>query len=412
MPAPTCSRLKSFRPAVRLFAAAVMAAAVAGPAPVAAQAGGVSVPVRVENPLDLARPDEVVALAWAELENHLPGLAADGVRVRDAASLAEVTSQVYDADVDGVPDELLFLAALWPNEVRTYLVEAAAPETPAVARAHVAYIAERDDVAWESDRIAFRIYGQGLWQAEGYDPLVSSGIDIWPKRVRALVIDRWYALGHDAYHQDRGEGADFFSVGPTLGGGGTAVWAGGTLHRAANFKTHRIVADGPLRAAFEVTYEPWDAGGRQVSQVKRVTIDAGRHLFREESVFHSPDPAPLDYAVGFVKRQEGVVGSTRRAGAFTWLATWGPVERKAGGHGMLGTGALVAGATVVDVRETDDHYLLIARTRPGEPVTHYIGAGWTASGAFDGVEAWWAHLDDTARRLAAPVVVTLAPTRP
>ncbi|QXD14468.1 DUF4861 domain-containing protein [Rhodocaloribacter litoris] len=384
-----------------LLALALACSAVAQPA---------AVTVRVENPLAEARPDEVVAVSWAALRERLPGLAAGQVRVREAATGREMTVQVVDEDGDGAPDALLWLVHLWPEEVRHYAVEAAAPEQTPVARAYARHDEERDDVAWESDRIAFRAYGQGLWQASAYEPLVSNGIDVWPKRVRDLVLERWYALGHDAYHVDRGEGADFFSVGPSLGGGGTAVWHAGRMYPARNFAAYRILARGPIRAIVELVYEPWDAGGMTVSEVKRITIDAGQHLFRAESVYAAEGADSLSFVVGFVKRPEGVVGAMRREGDWAWLSTWGPVERKNGGHGHLGTAVLMPAARLAGVHETEDHYLAQARARSGEPAVHYVGAGWTASGDFDRVEDWWAYLDAFGRRLAAPLRITLLPS--
>lgn len=364
--------------------------------------------VRVENPLPLAREDEVVALDWAELRTHLPALGEANVRVRDAASEQEVITQLFDEDADGQPDELLFLVSLWPNETRSYAVEAAPSALEPEARVYVRHDEERDDVAWESDRIAFRAYGQGLWQASAYEPLVSSGIDVWPKRVRDLILERWYAEGHDAYHLDTGEGADFFSVGPTLGAGGTAIWRDGQLYRAENFASYRIIANGPIRAVFELIYEPWMAGDIEVEQVKRITIDAGQNLFREESTFSKSTPEALPYVVGFVERS-GSVGSMSRAQPWAWLSLWGPVERTNGGHGALGIAVLLPEDRLEAVREAAGHYLAVTAATPGEPVTHYIGAGWTASGDFDTVEDWWTYLDTFAQRLNAPLQVILSP---
>ncbi|HYH83390.1 MAG TPA: DUF4861 family protein, partial [Longimicrobium sp.] len=268
----------------------------------------------------------------------------------------------------------------------------------------------RDDVAWESDRIAFRIYGQGLWKASEYQPLVSSGLDVWLKSVRDLVVEKWYAKGHDAYHVDTGEGADFYSVGPTLGAGGDAPWRDGKMWPAKNFRSHRIIATGPIRTVFELTYDPWDAGGVQVTETRRFTLDAGHNLFRGESTFTSADGSDVPYVIGTVKR-EGLVGSTSRAGAWGWLATWGPVERKNGGHGELGTAVLMPRERITDVRELGDHYVLGAVARSGVPVAHYIGAGWSDSGDFRGVEDWWRHLDRMSQRLANPIAVTVVPAR-
>ena len=44
---------------------------------------------------------------------------------------------------------------------------------------------------------------------------------------------------------------------------------------------------------------------------------------------------------------------------------------------------------------------------PGTAVVSYAGAGWSASGDFDGPSDWWSYLDQFAQRLASPVRVTL-----
>jgi pectinesterase len=398
-----------------LSVAALLAAPVAS-APAQQASAGRVVTVRAENPAAIERRDETISVPWAALRQQLPALAAGRVRVREGAggSGPELVTQLYDADADGQPDSLLFQASFWPGEAKSFVVDAAAAGVKAEPRVHVKFVPERTDVAWESDRIAFRTYGQLLWKLEN---LHSSGYDVWVKRTRALVLDRWYAAGHDSYHLDKGEGADFFKVGPTLGAGGTAVWRDGKLHRAENFAKHRVLADGPIRATFELDFDPWDAGGLRVTETKRISIDAGANLFRQESVYRveggaaAAAPQELTYAVGFVKRA-GLVGSTSRAHPWAWLSTWGPMDNKPGegGHGDLGSGVLLDRARLVDVKELDDHYVLVATARPGQPVVQYVGAGWTGSRDFSGVEDWWRYLDTHARRLAAPVKITVGPS--
>ena len=361
--------------------------------------------VRVENPTQLVRRDETVAIAWAELRRLLPAVTVTRVRVVAPTTRGETVSQVYDADADGQPDSLLFQANLLPGETAVYHVEAIAPAIEAKPRVHVKFVPERTDVAWESDRIAYRTYGQLLWQLEN---LHTSGVDVWMKRTRDLVLDKWYSAGHDSYHVDKGEGADFFRVGSTLGGGATAIWRDGKLHRAENFAKHRLIADGPIRAAFELEFDPWDAGGIRVTETKRIHIDAGQNLYRQESTFRpaAGGADEITYAVGFTKRR-GLVGSMSRTNAWAWLSGWGPVDRTTGGHGDLGTAVMLERSRLVDWKETDDHYVAIATARAGVPVIHYIGAGWTPSGDFDRAEDWWAHLDALAQRLAAPLRVTV-----
>ncbi|MCB0719362.1 MAG: DUF4861 domain-containing protein [Bacteroidetes bacterium] len=363
--------------------------------------------VSVSNPTDSDRPDEVIELDWTTVTEHDTSFSEKRARVVDAGTGDEVLSQVLDRDADGTPDALLFLVSLWSNETRAYRVEARGRGElkPRVDVMHDAY---RDDVAWESDRIAFRTYGRGLWEADEFEPLVSSGIDVWAKRVRDLIVRKWYGKGYAEYHVDSGEGADFYSVGPTLGAGGTAVFVGDELIRAENFADYRIIAEGPIRIIFELIYPKRADSELSITETKRITMDAGQYLFKSESTFQTADGGELDYAVGFVKRKEGVVGSSKRSTAgWMWLSVWGPMERNNGGHGNLGTAALLPTARVLDVDETDDYYLARLRAKSGEPTVQYVGAGWTASGDFTSVEDWWDMLDRFAARLEHPFGVTV-----
>ncbi len=234
----------------------------------------------------------------------------------------------------------------------------------------------------------------------------SNGIDVWTKRVRALVVEKWYTKGQDSYHVDTGEGADFFDVGPTLGAGGTAIWKNDSIYRADNFKTWKILANGPVRATVELRYDPWKGGGMTVSETKRISIDAGQNLYRSESVFSSDAGGDVPYAIGLVKRT-GMRGTQSSEAGWAWLSGWGPVATRRGGHGELGTAVLLQKSRLKDWKETRDHHLAISTARSGEPVVHYIGAGWTASGDFPTPQSWWAYLDTFARRLSSPIKVTL-----
>ena len=378
------------------------------PACLAAQAPA-SFTVRVSNALSIARPDETVAIAWTAVTASLAGALPGRVRVLDDATGGEVVSQVVDNDGDGRTDELIFQASFSAGETKKFTVQAAAPAAPpAVARVYVAHMAERDDMAWESDRIAFRMYGQGLWKV---DSLNSSGIDVWVKRVRTPIVEKWYAKGHDLYHRDTGEGADFFDVGETLGLGGTAVWKDGKMYRATNFKTWRIIANGPVRAIFEMEYEPWNANGLVVRETKRIAIDAGQNMNRVTSTFRTVSgtasgTGDVPFTTGIVKRK-GVIGSTSRAQAWAWITHWGLMSPKDGGHDNLGIAVMLPKERLDDWKETDTHYLALSHATSGEPVTYFIGAGWTGSGDFRDVTDWWTYLDAFAQRAGSPLVVTV-----
>jgi pectinesterase len=381
----------------------------AGTRSAGAQAAPV-VAIRVENTSGIERPDETVGLPWAEVRARVSGAAPGRVRVLDASG-AEVVSQVVDDDGDGTPDELIFQSGFFPGEAKRFVIDNGVPKaTYGKARVYATHTMPRDDMAWESDRIGFRTYGQGLWKV---DSLLSSGIDVWVKRTRDPIVDKWYAKGHDAYHVDTGEGADFFDVGQTLGAGGTAIWRNGKMYRAANFKSWKIIANGPVRTIFEMYYEPWDADGLRVSETKRIALDAGSNLNRATSIFRVEGgaAAEIPYVIGLVKRR-GMVGSESSARDWAWLSGWGPVSPKDGGHGELGTVVMMPRVRVEEWKESSDHYFAVAHAKPGEPVVHYIGAGWTDSGDFRGVADWWSYLDRFAQRLATPVVVTWSAAAP
>jgi pectinesterase len=381
---------------MKMIRAAV--AALATPVVLAAQGSFV---VRAENALALTRTDETIGLAWSDVKAKLPNATPTLVRVRDVASGRAVVSQVVDNDCDGTMDELIFQSTFSPNDVKRFVIEAAAPSKPDKVRVYASHQDPRDDVAWENDRIAFRIYGQGLWKV---DSLLSSGVDVWVKRVRTPIVEKWYAKGHDEYHRDTGEGADFFDVGQTLGAGGTAIWRDGKMYRAWNFKSWKIIANGPIRAIFELQYQPWDAGsGPRVTETKRIALDAGQNLNHVTSIFRSESPVnDLPWVTGLVKRPS-VVGSESKARPWAWLSMWGPVVPKDGGHGDLGTAVLIPRDAVSEWRENDDHYFLVSHTKPGEPVNYWIGAGWTDSGDFRDVREWWNYLDQFAQRLSTPI---------
>jgi pectinesterase len=375
--------------------------------PAFAQTRSAALNVSAENPLAVERRDEIVSVPWSEVIRALTQATASRVSVKDTEG-RELTSQVVDNENDGKPDELLFLADFWPTEKKAFVVTAAPATGKFTPRVFIRHDDPRDDMAWESDRIAFRIYGEGLKKTAS--AMSSNGIDVWEKSVRSLVVEKWYSKGHDNYHVDTGEGADFFDVGETLGAGGTAIWKNDTIYRADNFKAWKILANGPIRAIFELRYDPWSGGGVTVSETKRITIDAGMNLYRAESIFKSDGSAVIPYAIGLVKRP-GMRGTESADKKWAWVAGWGPVAPKNGGHGELGTAVLIPRATLKDWKEIGDHYLAIGSARSGAPAVHYIGAGWTASGDFPTPQSWWAYLDSFADRLNAPIKVTVAQNR-
>ena len=106
-------------------------------------------------------------------------------------------------------------------------------------------------------------------------------------------------------------------------------------------------------------------------------------------------------------KRPSVVGSESKARPWAWLAEWGPIVPKDGGHGDLGIGILMPRAAVDDWKETKDHYLAISHAKSGQPVDYWIGAGWTGSGDYRDVQDWWNYLDNWAQRVSTPLEITI-----
>ncbi|MES2151828.1 MAG: glycoside hydrolase family 88 protein [Pseudomonadota bacterium] len=307
------------------------------------------------------------------------------------------TSRIVNSQADGA--HVLFQATLAPGETRRYFAfeRSKLPAVPPLdRRAHARFVPERfDDFAWESERIAHRVYGPAIMTEPG-EKLTSSGVDVWAKSAHKLVIDNWYKSKD--YHADHGEGLDFYSVGTSRGCGGLGVYDGRALHVSSNFKQWTVLADGPLRAAFELRFGRWDASGRAVSEVRRVSIDAGSNFSRVESRFESPLAAPLQVGVGIAQRAGG--GRYTSDAGMHWMSYWEPQH---GADGTIGCGVVLpmAGAFA----ESAGNYLALGQALPGQPFVYYLGAGWSKSGDFSNAQAWEAYVQNFAARVAAPVQV-------
>jgi unsaturated rhamnogalacturonyl hydrolase len=406
-------------------------------APGAAGSGGASeLLVEIHNPIGEARASETVSLPLADLQRRAPGLEPKRTVVTDAVGIP-VLSQWVDLDGDEKPDALVFQVSLGPSESQVLSVKpgARAAVDRGQYRVYGRFARERhDDFAWENDRIAHRMYGPDLerWKAE---PLVSSGIDVWCKRVRHLVVNDWYLT--DTYHEDTGEGGDFYSVGKARGCGGLGVWTAADRRLAVsrNFTSSRVLANGPVRLVFELAYAPWDiGGGRRISEVKRVTLDAGQNFDHFASTFHleaspaagpaaganagvgasspakpSAVPAPLQVAIGIARHDGGVFEVNAAAG---WLRSWEPLK-KAPSSPSLGCAVVVPAGTVIDAPETDSDRLLVVNARAGIPLEYDAGFGWQGNGDFADRAAWGAAVEALARRRAHPLEVRLSePTVP
>ncbi|MDR2462375.1 MAG: DUF4861 domain-containing protein [Verrucomicrobiales bacterium] len=248
--------------------------------------------------------------------------------------------------------------------------------------AQVKYIPQRaDDIAWENNRVAFRIYGPKLALTEP----TGSGVDVWVKSVPGMIIDKWYAGGD--YHRDHGEGLDFYSVGRSRGCGGLGVWDGQRLHVSGHWSAYTIRETGLNRAVFDVEYAPWEiADGKKISEKRTITLDADSHLNRMTSRL-SGDAATLTVGIGLAKGQGGELWQDRELGI---VAYWQKPDAE---HGIIGCAVLVDPLTVSGFAEDDLNYLILVNAKTGAAFTYYAGACWDkGANAFKTFDEWKNYL--------------------
>jgi hypothetical protein len=358
-----------------------------------------SLRIKVTNGIGRPRASETIDLPSSLLKPAFGAADFGRVHVAEVGSAGEVLAQAVDDDGDGTFDRLVFQASFDSHAVKTFVLTLGSKRTLRREdfRAYGRFVRERfDDFAWENDLVAHRMYGPALetWQKE---PLTSSGVDVWAKRTRALVVNDWYMV--DDYHEDNGQGGDFYSVGVSRGCGGSGIWKDGRLFVSKNFRESRVLANGPIRLVFELLYEPWDAGGVRVRETKRVTLDAGSHFNRFESTYSVDGAAQVAWAAGIKKAKGADVKALRDRGS---LRTWEALKEP---NGSLGCAVVVDPARIDTVAEADGNVLVVGRTAAGTAVVYHAGAGWDKGGDVSGAAAWDDLVEGLAQRLASPLKI-------
>jgi hypothetical protein len=400
--------------ALALFAVTALPACLAGAAE--------RLTVTVTHSLDIARPSETIVIPWTQVNDALPHALVQKLVIKDAAGRTlpyQVTNVAPEAkdpkNVGAAYGELLFQHDFEAGEKSaTFTIDKSETLTaPFAPKVFARYVPERlDDFAWENDKLAHRTYGPALQAPDtaktGKEVLKTSGLDIWFKRVPYPIVDRWYNKGHDHYHHDEGEGIDMYNVGASRGAGGTGIWDGKTLATGGNYASWKVIANGPVRAVFELSYDSWDAAGTKVSEVKRFTTDAGHYFDRMDSTFTFSGRQQLVVGIGLNKTpsdkgEDAKIAYVENA-ADKSLVQW-VVQKSKGNFGV----ALVVPTAAAQAFTTDArNALVLAPATSGQPLTYYIGAAWDRAGEIKDQQQFQRLVADEAARVRAPVQIKLS----
>ena len=244
--------------------------------------------------------------------------------------------------------KLLIDASVRPHGSATYYISVGKPYQQKVWTTGALYKIRKDDIAWENDRCAYRIYGPAL-QRSGER---SFGTDIWVKNTPDTVVyDRYMKdmngniLGDKidkqardeerklknltgakleaqkakvnalkaqsrevdittSFHLDHGNGLDPYRVGATVGIGAPSLMIGKNQILPYCYKDYKILDNGPLRFTVELTYNPSTVGDMQnVVEHRIISLDKGSN-FNKMTVWYEGLTHPTDFATGFPIHEE------------------------------------------------------------------------------------------------------------
>ena len=212
---------------------------------------------------------------------------------------------------------LLIDASVRPHGSATYYVSIGKPYQQKVYATGALYKIRKDDIAWENDRCAYRVYGPTL-QKTGER---SFGTDIWVKNTPDTVVyeryikdmngnikgDKMDAKVRDiltSFHLDHGNGLDPYRVGATLGLGAPSLMVGKNQVLPYCYKNYKILDNGPLRFTVELTYNPSTVGDmKNVVEHRIISLDKGSN-FNKMTVWYDGLTTPTDFATGFPIHEE------------------------------------------------------------------------------------------------------------
>lgn len=340
--------------------------------------------ITIENMTSLQR-SELVAVSADDLGIK----SGTDVVVRDVSNIERATQWTYDG-------KLLMEVHARPHGKAVFTLQSG---TPAAFRSWVdgrQYPERLDDIAFENDRIGFRIYGPALQRKgeKGY------GYDLWVKRTTELVLGELYRNDPRlSFHLDYGKGVDCFAVGPTLGCGTPAMLQNGEIRFPWCYETYKIVDKGPLRFTVQIDFPTTDDG---ITEHRILSIDKGSN-FVESTVWFDGLKQPTDVLAGFPIRPAGAETLVKGGGYIQYADPTIEPDR----YQSQVYVALLFPDQQVDIDVVQQHGVGILRGYTSNQRFHYfIGAAWSE---FDvrSQQEWQSRIDGFMQARQAPLQVVV-----
>lgn len=350
--------------------------------------------ILVTNPTSHER-SEIVRIEWADFKNAFPDYLPGNFKVLNKATKKEIPFQVaYEGKSS--PQSLLLEIKIGRKQQLQFVVIKGNPSL-FIQKTFARYVPERkDDFAWENDKIAFRMYGKALEQTNEN----GHGIDVWVKSTDRLIIDERYKRGN--YHQDFGDGLDYYQVGTTLGAGNLAPFWEDKILYPGNYEKWEILDNGSLRTTFRLTYSPFKLGEDSVVMEKTISIDAGSQLNKIEVRFKSGSGIKsFPIVIGLSKRkQPGVVYIDEQNPV---MAYWEP---EMGENGVTGVGVVLMNKTIAACVDKDQ-FLLKDAVLNNNSYIYYTGAAWNKANEITSSASWFNYLINFRQNQLSPLTIKI-----
>jgi len=245
------------------------------------------------------------------------------------------------------------------------------------------------DVAWENDRIGFRVYGPTVRDK------VRSGVDIWAKSVDYPILDKWYKLmaeGKD-YHTDRGEGCDFYHMAKFLGCGGLAIWKDGKPYASESYDSFNIIKNQGDNIEFELEYNTWNVPDLKIEEHKKIEMGMGTNLFKVTNTLKSDKNQELTVAIGLTTYGKQQILQDKKHGS---LSVWEQMDTS---HGSLGTAVLINPENFAGFASSGADVFILMKVKTNVPFTYYSGAGWEKSKFFKTRTDWEKYIKSESKKV-------------
>ena len=349
--------------------------------------------ITINNRSSTARTGELISVDWKSIQSAYPSIDTANFKVVNRATKKELSWQLEKKGGDAIVNLLVQVDLPANGRLDLQLQKGKSATIP--VKTYGRYVPERkDDFAWENDKIAFRMYGKEL---EKTPKEMAYGMDVWVKSTDRMVINERYKRGK--YHEDLGDGMDYYHVGFTLGAGNIAPMIKDSIYYDGTYARYKVLDNGPLRTSFQLEYNEWNAAGMKLLATKTITLDAGTHFNKVEVVYAGDTMAALPLVVGIIKRKEqGAMLLDELNGTMSY---WEPLH---GPDGITGVGSfLLEPAAAVKVTATQ--LLMQTSTPKGKPIVYYTGATWNKAGVFTNALAWFSHVQLAKTKIMQPLQV-------